>query len=594
MNGEEATAILPAAAPTLDHSLDDDDDDGMSDGSSPQFDDSNDLMSATMEDEVTAQLAAAGPVGMAAAAAIASAKKRKRPHQFETNPSIRKRQQTRLLRKLRQTIDEFTIRVGMQAVVLVAIPGKPQNSFKCFGAKPLEDVIRNLRPVVMQDLESALAAHAPAPAPEDPTLHELPPLVIDGIPTPVEKMTQAQLRAFIPLMLKYSTGRGKPGWGKESTRPPWWPQDLPWANVRMDARTEDEKQKVSWTHALRQIVINCYKFHGREDLLPVFSGDTDDNTDTKPPVAKMAKYGVYGTQVAQFAPTVLQTISNPDGTVSIIQVDPTNSIITLPDGTTAQVQGVATLQHSSDGTPTVQTVQALTEVGHHDGSDMPVTVDLNSVTQATLGQEGQIILTGEDGHAYPVTVSGMITVPVSHNMYQTVVANISQLQAQNSDGTLQTKYVVQAKKHPHRSLRVAKTAQTASIYTIDPDVGKFLYEQVVTPMVLPKVEPGTEGEGTTAIPVSALTGDPSQTQVVTVNANGQVVHNDKIYQICEFLKPDNQEKVIMMTPISNQHSDGGDGDGQIQEVQDTHGGMTQQEGETHEEQSGDQSDNPES
>ena len=39
----------------------------------------------------------------------------------------------------------------------------------------------------------------------------------------------------------------------------------------MDARNTDEKQKVSWTHALRQIVINCYKYHGREDLLPVFS-----------------------------------------------------------------------------------------------------------------------------------------------------------------------------------------------------------------------------------------------------------------------------------------------------------------------------------
>jgi nuclear respiratory factor 1 len=63
-------------------------------------------------------------------------------------------------------------------------------SFKCFGAKPLEDVVRNLRPVIMQDLESSLAQHAPAPAPEDPSLHELPPLVIDGIPTPVEKMTQ--------------------------------------------------------------------------------------------------------------------------------------------------------------------------------------------------------------------------------------------------------------------------------------------------------------------------------------------------------------------------------------------------------------------
>lgn len=39
-----------------------------------------------------------GPVGMAAAAAVATGKKRKRPHVFESNPSIRKRQQTRLLR----------------------------------------------------------------------------------------------------------------------------------------------------------------------------------------------------------------------------------------------------------------------------------------------------------------------------------------------------------------------------------------------------------------------------------------------------------------------------------------------------------------
>lgn len=47
-----------------------------------------------------------GPVGVAAAAAIVSAKKRKRPHSFETNPSIRKRQQNRLLRKLRVSIDK--------------------------------------------------------------------------------------------------------------------------------------------------------------------------------------------------------------------------------------------------------------------------------------------------------------------------------------------------------------------------------------------------------------------------------------------------------------------------------------------------------
>ncbi len=72
--------------------------------------------------------------------------------------------------------------------------------------------------------------------------------MIDGIPTPVEKMTQAQLRAFIPMMLKYSTGRGKPGWGKDTTRPSWWPEGVPWANVRMDARLDDEKQKVGQGH----------------------------------------------------------------------------------------------------------------------------------------------------------------------------------------------------------------------------------------------------------------------------------------------------------------------------------------------------------
>lgn len=47
-------------------------------------------------------------------------------------------------------------------------------------------------------------------------------------------------------------------------------------------------------------------------------------------------------------------------------------------------------------------------------------------------------------------------------------------------------------------------------------------------MVLPKVEPGTEVEHSagpvTTIPLSVLTGDPNQNQLVAVNANGQVVH----------------------------------------------------------------------
>ncbi|XP_070490462.1 DNA-binding protein Ewg isoform X2 [Chironomus tepperi] len=457
--------------------------------SSPDGEGDGNLLTEAMENEVTAQLVNAGVVGIAAAAAITSSKKRKRPHSFETNPSIRKRQQNRLLRKLRQTIFEYATRVGQQAVVLVATPGKPNNIYKVFGAKPLEDVIKNLRTMVMDELESALAQQAPPKVQEDPSLFELPPLIIDGIPTPVEKMTQAQLRAFIPLMLKYSTGRGKPGWGRDSTRPEWWPKELPWANVRMDARTEEEKQKISWTHALRKIVINCYKYHGREDLLPAFSEEDEkanaiatananvgvlkihnhsatsntNHTGTTTIVTTtsnsthaaqssntnhtvLPKIEVPAPQTIQIQSsqstanttqvcidtmplsdvdyqTVLQT--NADGTFSLIQVDPSTlsnnpSIITLPDGTTAQVQGVATLHTQSDGT--VHTVQTI------DGQTENMQVDLSEA----LAQDGQFIITNEDGNVFPVAVSGMITLPVTAQMYHSLV----QQQIPNSDNTV--------------------------------------------------------------------------------------------------------------------------------------------------------------
>jgi hypothetical protein len=126
---------------------------------------------------------------------------------------------------------------------------------------------------------------------------------------------------------------------------------------------------------------------------------------------------------------VLSTITNADGTVSILQVDPNNPIITLPDGTTAQVQGVATLHTTQgEGGTTVHSVQGIDANGHPEN----MTVDL---TDATLGQDGQIIITGEDGHSYPISVNGMITLPVSASMYQTMVANIQHLHP-NGDGTV--------------------------------------------------------------------------------------------------------------------------------------------------------------
>ncbi|OQR70463.1 DNA-binding protein P3A2-like [Tropilaelaps mercedesae] len=483
---------------------------------SEQFDDSDLLTnSAVANDEITQRLMAAGTIGLAAAAAIATGKKRKRPHSFETDPSIRRRQQTRLLRDLKRTIDEYTTRIGQQAVVMIATPGKPTDNFKVFGAQPLENVMRDLlKSAVITELENALAAHAPPITGVNGTpgqvgtgtvatngntegLHDLPPLIIDGIPTPVEKMTQAQLRCFIPLMLKYSTGRGKPGWGRESTRPPWWPQDLPWANVRSDVRSDEDKQRVSWTHALRQIVINCYRYHGREDLLPAFGESAptqqptvvhsaaevdDDNKDTviraiqsaaaaaavnrtggvvaqasqtgaPPPGAATAQIvatqggqtliqlsaeslanaaqTIYQSNGSIYGTTMVQAINNPDGSVSIIQVDPATTVVTLADGTQAQlrtmsalpqttagvsavaVEGGQVLQVEDAGTvgtvvsgATVETVGGTTTTVEMAGSDAVATLE------SALSQGGQIILTGEDGStSFPV--GSMVAIPVS-------------------------------------------------------------------------------------------------------------------------------------------------------------------------------------
>lgn len=81
--------------------------------------------------------------------------------------------------------------------------------------------------------------------------------------------------------------------------------------------------QVQWTEALRAIVRNCYKHHGREDLLNIFGEDGGSSgAETQP----------------AFLGTMVQTINNPDGTVSIIQIDTgPNSVVTLPDGTQATV-----------------------------------------------------------------------------------------------------------------------------------------------------------------------------------------------------------------------------------------------------------------
>ncbi|XP_033122256.1 DNA-binding protein P3A2-like [Anneissia japonica] len=458
--------------------------DEISEPSSPEtpFDES-DLM-AGMTDEVTSQLAHAGPIGVAAAAAIATGKKRKRPHSFETNPSIRRRQQTRLMRKLRATIDEYATRVGQQAVVICCIPGKGEKTFKVSGSCPLEGVMRNCRTVIMQDLEAALAQQAPAPPPENTNLHELPPLVIDGIPTPVDKMTQAQLRGFIPLMLKYSTGRGKPGWGKETCRPVWWPSDLPWANVRSDVRSDEDKRKVSWTHALRTIVKNCYKHHGREDLLPDFQETETHHHQT----------------THQLIPshTVVQTINNADGTLSLIQVDTGNTVATLTDVSQVQqiqhVQQLGQVQHLnhiphlqqvliqqsqlqhaqlgvSQQAEATQAVQTLAEVAAATQNGTPVSVTMNgdgghtvaTLTEATLA-DGQIMLSTDANQSIVIPASIYPVSSISSDQMQVQHAQTIQTIATTDSNsvTVQAEAVQQTQNHAN----VPVASQAVEVVTL--------------------------------------------------------------------------------------------------------------------------------
>ncbi|CAB1346227.1 unnamed protein product [Coregonus sp. 'balchen'] len=407
-----------------DHSMLSADEDSPSSPDDDVYDDS-DILHSAGNDELTAHLAAAGPVGMAAAAAVATGKKRKRPHIFESNPSIRKRQQTRLLRKLRATLDEYTTRVGQQAIVLCISPSKPNALFKVFGAAPLENVVRKYKGMILEDLENALAEHAP---PGGELSSELPPLTIDGIPVSVDKMTQAQLRAFIPEMLKYSTGRGKPGWGKESCKPIWWPEDIPWANVRSDVRTEEQKQRVSWTQALRTIVKNCYKQHGREDLLYAFEDQVPQHTAMTTATHNITHLVGTGQTVATLADA-----SELPGTVTVAQVNYTmndgeNMSVcrTLPMEVSPQFiveQNWATLQ---GGEMTIQTTQAseanqaVAEAAAH---------AVATLAEATLQGGGQIVLAGETAAAVGALTgvqdgSGLVQIPVS--MYQTVVTSLAQ------------------------------------------------------------------------------------------------------------------------------------------------------------------------
>lgn len=445
MTGQERSYSLMSSSQ---NTLDDLDD--ISDSSSDEAGmDDTQLLTGAGDDELTAQLAAAGPIGVAAAAAVATGKKRKRPSlfSFETNPSVRKRQSTRLLRKLKSTIDEYCARVGQHAAVLLCQPSKSASSqqFKVIGSPAMEESVNKHRDIVMGQLSTALQLQAPTPQPQDDSLHELPPLVCEGIPTPLDQMTQAQLRAFIPVMLKFATGRPKPGWGKEDLKPPWWPEGLPWQNVRSDARSDEEKRRTPWTEALRQIVKNCYIHFGRLDLLPEMTDGTEESAAKRryhgqATVIVQDQPGIPGLtaqQLQQLPPNtqLIQQI-NPDGTISYLAVDlsdpNTAAIVAQAQAQAAQVlqgeaaQGVAALAE-------VAATQILEGPGAAPIQDSSSYIGNGHSQQSHMESEGAVLVSSiptteivtvteikEDGApAYEVSHEGMVHVSQSEVTLET-------------------------------------------------------------------------------------------------------------------------------------------------------------------------------
>ncbi len=381
--------------------------------SSPESNfDSSDLLNTSVlqQDEVTARLANAGPIGVAAAAAVMSGRKRKRSHSFESNPALRKRHCSKLVRKLKDTIEELATRVGLQACVVTYRPGKQEPkeepSFKVFGATPLNSSLRNQKDSIITEMEAVLHDQTPLTrlTTQDRSvagpLHDLPPLLFEGIPTPVHKMTQAQLRAFIPNMLKFSTGRGKPGWGKEDMKPVWWPVEAPWQNVRSDTRTDDQKKMLSWTEALRRIVICCYVYHGRIDLLPEFSAEHLQHA-LSPEAAEQLQ--LHLDRLQQQGEFQQPSSSSGDGGGTAIPHHPEEGLgdIATPSQTGDMMEGENQQVFTVD-----------TGLGNCDTSGMPTLVDASlAETAARLQQVSSIYNVDNphynvlDGHFVPIVLN---------------------------------------------------------------------------------------------------------------------------------------------------------------------------------------------
>ncbi|KAI6651536.1 hypothetical protein LOD99_5144 [Oopsacas minuta] len=226
------------------------------------------------------ELCQQGIAGMSSIAAISSGRHKEPSVVFEKNPEIRKKLYAQYVQQLEDLLHQFSMHVGLQATVVVYEPSEvnPTNAMKIFGTSPIKEYVSKYAHHIQKNTHRKLKQmHKRVASKFDINFKSvsniLPPILIHGIPTSVEEMTQAQLRSFLRMLLCEAEGRKTPQWHNPSMVPDWWPGCVPWQNIKTDQRLMDSKRLRCWSDCLRHAVYNCYLFYNQAHLLPDFDLD---------------------------------------------------------------------------------------------------------------------------------------------------------------------------------------------------------------------------------------------------------------------------------------------------------------------------------
>ncbi|XP_062523156.1 uncharacterized protein LOC134197824 [Corticium candelabrum] len=190
----------------------------------------------------------------------------------------RQKQQKRLLRKLQACAQEYCLRLGEECVIVASVrvdslQGTPETSnavqreVQVFGSKLFEEVIRS-HITELKNMLDEQTQQSPSAAFESslPSTQGMPVLPLPA--RDLDSMNGNELKSYVPLLLRHCMGRNRPMWGMEEHRPSWWPDGIPFENVRMDTRPAGQvRETQTWSACLRQIVRACFQHFGCEALL---------------------------------------------------------------------------------------------------------------------------------------------------------------------------------------------------------------------------------------------------------------------------------------------------------------------------------------